>query len=76
NGYADWEVTQLLANAMGAKWAYTHPSQIMDEIAATTPGFANVSYAMLDERGSVQWPCNDKAPDGSPIMHVTGFVRG
>jgi formate dehydrogenase major subunit len=76
NGYADWEVTQLLANAMGGKWAYTHPSQIMDEIAMTTPGFANVSYAMLDERGSVQWPCNDKAPDGSPIMHVTGFVRG
>jgi len=75
-GYADWEVTQLLANAMGADWNYTHPSQIMDEIAATTPGFANVDYPMLEERGSVQWPCNDAAPDGSPIMHVDGFVRG
>ncbi len=41
-----------------------------------TPGFANVSYKMLDERGSVQWPCNDKAPEGSPIMHVDEFVRG
>jgi formate dehydrogenase major subunit len=48
----------------------------MDEIARLTPGFANVSYKMLDERGSVQWPCNDKAPEGSPIMHVNGFVRG
>jgi formate dehydrogenase major subunit len=48
----------------------------MDEIAATTPGFANVSYAMLEDRGSVQWPCNDDAPDGSPIMHVDAFVRG
>ncbi len=76
NGYADWEVTQLLANAMGAAWSYTHPSEIMAEIAATTPGFAHVSYEMLDERGSVQWPCNDAAPDGSPIMHVEGFVRG
>ncbi|MBY4892427.1 formate dehydrogenase subunit alpha [Rhodobacteraceae bacterium N5(2021)] len=76
NGYADWEVTQLLAKAMGADWHYTHPSQIMDEIAETTPGFANVNYAMLEERGSVQWPCNDAAPDGSPIMHVDGFVRG
>ena len=55
---------------------YDHPSQIMDEIARLTPGFANVSFKMLDERGSVQWPCNDKAPDGSPIMHVNGFVRG
>ena len=76
NGYADWEVTQLLANAMGARWTYTHPREIMAEIAATTPGFAHVTYDMLDERGSVQWPCNDKAPDGSPIMHVKGFVRG
>jgi formate dehydrogenase major subunit len=76
NGYADWEVTQMLANAMGANWSYTHPSQIMDEIAATTPSFANVSYEMLDRKGSVQWPCNDKTPDGSPIMHVDGFVRG
>src|SRR6056297_2102318 len=76
NGLEDWEVTQALANAMGAGWSYTHPSQIMDEIAATTPGFANVDYAMLEERGSIQWPCNDAAPDGSPIMHVDGFVRG
>ncbi|PCD76063.1 formate dehydrogenase subunit alpha [Pseudothioclava arenosa] len=76
NGLADWEVTQALANAMGAGWAYDHPAQIMAEIAATTPGFANVTFDLLDERGSVQWPCNDAAPDGSPVMHVDGFVRG
>ena len=76
NGYADWEVTQMLANAMGAGWTYTHPSQIMEEIAATTPSFANVSYDLLEERGSIQWPCNDKSPDGTPLMHVDGFVRG
>lgn len=75
-GYADWEVTQMLANALGAGWSYTHPSEIMAEIATTTPGFAHVTYAMLAERGSVQWPCNDAAPEGSPIMHVDGFVRG
>jgi len=76
NGYADWEVTLLLANAMGAGWTYTHPAQIMDEIAATTPSFAGVSYEMLEEKGSVQWPCNETAPEGTPIMHVDGFVRG
>jgi formate dehydrogenase major subunit len=76
NGYADWEVTMLLANAMGAGWTYTHPAQVMDEIAATTPSFAGVSYELLEEKGSVQWPCNEKAPEGTPIMHVDGFVRG
>ncbi|HQU68016.1 MAG TPA: formate dehydrogenase subunit alpha [Albidovulum sp.] len=75
-GYADWEITQMLANAMGGNWTYTHPSQIMDEIAATTPSFAGVSFAKLDELGSVQWPCNEKAPEGTPIMHINGFVRG
>ncbi len=76
NGYADWEVTQLLANAMGAGWTYTHPSQIMDEIAMTTPSFAGVNYEMLEVKGSVQWPCNEASPDGTPLMHVDGFVRG
>jgi formate dehydrogenase major subunit len=76
NGYADWEITQMLANAMGAHWSYAHPSEIMAEIAFTTPSFANVTYDLLEEKGSVQWPCNDKTPDGSPIMHVDHFVRG
>ncbi|KAA9006088.1 formate dehydrogenase subunit alpha [Histidinibacterium aquaticum] len=76
NGYADWEVTQLLANAMGAGWTYTHPSQIMEEIAATTPSFAGVSYEVLEEQGSVQWPCNEAHPEGTPLMHVDGFMRG
>jgi formate dehydrogenase major subunit len=75
-GYADWETTQLLARAMGFDWTYTHPSQIMDEIAATTPTFAGVSYDLLEREGSVQWPCNEKAPLGTPVMHVDGFVRG
>ena len=81
NGYADWEITQMLANEMlkgsgRAPWGYTHPSQIMDEIAMTTPSFAGVNYEMLEVKGSVQWPCNEAAPDGTPLMHVDGFVRG
>ncbi|WP_298674411.1 formate dehydrogenase subunit alpha [uncultured Sphingomonas sp.] len=76
NGYADWQVVQLLAQAMGLAWNYTHPSEIMDEIAALTPTFARVDYAALDEHGSLQWPVTDEAPDGTPTMHVHGFVRG
>jgi len=76
NGYADWEITQKLSNALGYPMAYAHPSQIMEEIAALTPTFAGVSYAKLDELGSVQWPCNAAAPEGTPVMHIGGFVRG
>ena len=76
NGMEDWEVTQALAHAMGLDWNYSHPSEIMDEIARLTPTFAGVSFARLKEAGSLQWPVNEAAPDGSPIMHVDGFVRG
>ena len=75
-GYADWEVTQLLSNAMGYPMHYNHPSEIMDEIARLTPTFHGVSFEKIDRLGSVQWPCNDEAPEGTPIMHIGEFVRG
>ena len=75
-GLADWEATLGFAKALGVDMHYAHPSEIMDEIAALTPTFRNVSYKKLDEMGSVQWPCNDAAPEGTPIMHVERFVRG
>jgi formate dehydrogenase major subunit len=75
-GYADWEVTQELAKALGYPMNYRHPSEIMDEIALLTPTFQGVSYAKLDALGSIQWPCNDAAPSGTPTMHIGEFVRG
>ncbi|MDY0965038.1 formate dehydrogenase subunit alpha [Massilia sp. CFBP9026] len=75
-GYADWEVTVALSNRLGYPMNYRHPSEIMDEIARLTPTFSGVSYRRLDELGSIQWPCNDEAPEGTPTMHVDGFVRG
>jgi len=75
-GKAEWQVTAELSAALGYPMNYDHPSQIMDEIARLTPGFRGVSYAKIDAMGSVQWPCNDSAPQGTPIMHVDRFVRG
>ena len=75
-GLADWEITIALSKALGYDMAYSHPSEIMDEIARLTPTFAGVSYDRLEELGSIQWPCNEGAPNGTPIMHEAGFVRG
>ncbi|HEU5469863.1 MAG TPA: formate dehydrogenase subunit alpha, partial [Actinophytocola sp.] len=75
-GKHEWQVACEIAQAMGYPMHYDHPSQIMDEIAAVTPTFAGVSFEKLDRLGSVQWPCNDAAPEGTPIMHVDRFVRG
>jgi formate dehydrogenase major subunit len=75
-GYADWEITVKLAQALGYPMDYRSPEEIMAEIAALTPSFRGVSYARLDELGSIQWPCNEAAPEGTPTMHIDSFVRG
>ena len=75
-GITEWEVTQALTNALGYPMQYGSAREIMDEIATLTPTFAGVSFDMLDRAGSVQWPCNDAAPEGTPIMHREEFVRG
>ncbi len=76
SGKSEWQATIDLAAALGYEMQYTHPSEIMDEIARLTPTFKGVSYAKIEELGSVQWPCNDNAPLGTPIMHIDRFVRG
>ncbi|MGC7094744.1 formate dehydrogenase subunit alpha [Amycolatopsis lurida] len=75
-GKHEWEIVCEIAEAMDYPMSYAATSEIMDEIAAVTPTFAGVSFEKLDKLGSVQWPCNDAAPEGTPIMHVDGFVRG
>jgi len=75
-GKDEWLITQELAQALGYPMQYNNAAEIMDEIAELTPTFNNVSFAFLDRVGSVQWPCNDKAPMGTPIMHIDNFVRG
>jgi formate dehydrogenase major subunit len=75
-GLEDWEITARFSEALGYPMRYSHASDIMDEIAALTPTFKGVSFKKLDELGSIQWPCNDEAPEGTPTMHVEEFVRG
>jgi formate dehydrogenase major subunit len=66
----------LISNALGYPMHYNHPSEIMDEIARLTPTFTGVTYEKLDQLGSIQWPCNEQTPNGTPTMHVGEFVRG
>ncbi len=77
SGVGDWEATMKLSNALGYKMDYSHPEQIMQEIAALTPTFRGVSYAKIERLGSVQWPCNETTDEaGTAMMHIDHFVRG
>jgi len=75
-GKHEWEVTQDLGRALGIEMGFNSASEILDEIAELTPQFANVSFKVLDDAGSLQWPVNDAYPEGAEVMHVGEFVRG
>jgi formate dehydrogenase major subunit len=75
-GKQEWQIVSELAQALGYPMEYSHPREIMDEIASLTPTFAGVSFEKLDKLGSIQWPCNENAPEGTPTMHVETFTRG
>jgi formate dehydrogenase major subunit len=75
-GKSEYQVTCDLSEAMGFSMNYESASEIMDEIAATTPTFSGVSFSRLDELGSIQWPCSEDSPEGTPVMHIEHFVRG
>jgi len=75
-GKSEFDVACELATAMGYPMSYENGAAIMDEIAATTPTFSGVSFKTLDELGSIQWPCNEANPAGTPTMHIDHFVRG
>ena len=68
----DWEIIQLIANKLGANWKYTHPSEIMDEVASLTPLLAGVNYKRLEGYKSLQWPVHADGTD-TPLLFTDGF---
>jgi formate dehydrogenase major subunit len=69
----DWRIIQDIANRLGAKWRYQHPSEIYREIASLTPLFAGVTYERLEGFKSLQWPV---AADGTdqPLLYTKEFA--
>ncbi|MEQ1669347.1 MAG: formate dehydrogenase subunit alpha [Hyphomicrobium sp.] len=75
-GMAEWDIVCRLATAVGYPMHYNSSAEIMDEIARVTPTFAGVSFDRLEDLGSIQWPCDDAHPEGTPTMHIEDFTRG
>jgi formate dehydrogenase major subunit len=72
---ADWNILMELMNYLGFEKKYSHPSMIMDEIAALTPSYGGITYERL-EKGGIQWPCPDKNHPGTKYLHKDEIARG
>ncbi len=70
----DWLIITELANKFGFDWHYSHPSEIMDEIARVSPIYGGISFERIEGKG-LQWPCPTKDHPGTPILHVDRFNR-
>src|SRR5262249_24317478 len=68
---ADWEILTAVANALGLGWTYLSPTEILNEIARTTPLYAGASRRALGESGA-RWPL---AP-GTPTPEGRRTVMG
>ncbi len=75
-GLADWQITVGFMNAMGYECHYDHPREVLDEIARTSPAYSGMSFDKVEALGSVQWPCNADAPEGTEVLHTVTFPRG
>ena len=76
-GYADWEITQLIANAIGLDWTYTPPEPDHGRDRAPDPDLRRRQLRQARRAGlgavAVQ---RRQHPVGSPVMHIDGFARG
>jgi len=64
-----WIITQL-AKRLGYEWGELSPHEAWEELRTLSPMHANMSWELIEERGGVQWPCNDEFPDGAQFLHA------
>jgi formate dehydrogenase major subunit len=71
----DWEITQDIANHMGAGWSYAGPEEVFAEMASLTPDYAGITYPKMGQMGIV-WPCPTPEHPGTEVIFTDAFPRG
>ena len=80
----DWEIicdlgqrmSRRLGLAVEDQFDFTHPSEIWQEMADSTPIIAGISYDRLDKEGGIQWPCPAADHPGTRFLYEHDFPRG
>ena len=73
---SDWEITQLIARAMGFDMQYSSVKDIIDEINKLVPQYGGITYERIEQGGRLQWPCPAKDHPGTKYLHKDKFARG
>jgi len=71
----DWEIIQMIANALGGKWNYGSARELAEELRGLTPSYGGISWERVGDTG-LQWPCPAEEHPGTPFLHKGHFARG
>jgi len=58
-----------------SKWYYSHPSEILREMASVNPDYAGVTYERIEKVGLI-YPVSDETHPGTPDLFIDSFPRG
>jgi predicted molibdopterin-dependent oxidoreductase YjgC len=64
-----WIIAEL-ARRLGYDWGELTAFDAWEELRSLSPMHTSMSWALIEERGGVQWPCNDEFPDGALFLHA------
>ncbi len=67
-----WKLYTKVAEKAGAKWGYSSPADVMNEIAKLTPNYSGISYQKLEGGFGIKWPCNKENPNGTARLSLEG----
>jgi assimilatory nitrate reductase catalytic subunit len=73
--HPEWRIIRDLADRMGVgdKFAFDSPSAIFDELRVASKGgmsdYYGITYAKIDERKGVFWPCPSLEHPGTPRLY-------
>lgn len=66
-----WKLYSNIAEKASSRWNYNSSADVMNEIAKVTPAYSGISHSKLDGTFGIQWPCNDKNPDGTKSLDIS-----
>jgi len=65
----DMEILCGLAGRMGQDWGRSTAEDVWNEVRRLSPMHTGMSYARLEARGGIQWPCYDESHPGEMFLH-------
>jgi predicted molibdopterin-dependent oxidoreductase YjgC len=66
----DIEIVYAIGARLGVDLGSTRAEDVWNELRSLSPMHAGMSYARLEEKGGIQWPCWDEEHDGEQFLHA------